>query len=964
MLRRSLDEPIPGGARFSYIFGSALLFIFLSQIVTGTCLALYYVPSPFAAHASVAYIVKDVAAGSFLRSLHSYGSAAMLVVLFLHFLQTVLYGSYKGKRELLWIAGCTLALLVMGMAFTGYLLSWDQSAYSAGSVGTNILGEVPFIGNRLRMLMRGGAMMGALTISRFYLLHVLIIPALIFLFVAIHIFLFRKAGAAGPPTEDPVKPKLPTESFYPKQVLIDMTFVLIVMGVLGMLAHFVPVMLGPEADPANTRYIPRPEWYFLPMFQWLKYWQGWSTVIGAFLIPAILIGLLFLLPFMDRGLERRPWRRPIPVGGVLIVLMGLVWLGMTSRLQDSRDPVVAAQLAEQNQQEHAYFYSAFHPYSVPPPSGAVASTLLDASATEGKGIFDSHGCNGCHGEIGGGAIGPALTHISSQYPPAQLTALLKAPRANMRAAGMVPLTLDDAEMKALVSYLASLGGTSANSSATPLASGAASPAPPNGEPAATAGASSAKAGSSAGGAKVAGGKAIFDSHGCSGCHGASGGGGVGPALTHISSKYPPAKLTALLKAPRANMKAAGMVPLTLNPADMKALVSYVTTLGGTSAASAATSPASGASSSAPAAPSKAPAGSSAGAATVTRGKGIFDSQRCSGCHGASGGGGVGPALTHISSKYPPAKLTALLKAPRANMKAAGMVSLTLNAADMKALVSYVTSLGGTSTASVATPSVSGAASRAPAQAEAATTTAPPKAALAATLPASGSAPTPQAKAEPVAAAGPSKAPTGSSAGDATSSRGKGIFDSHGCSGCHGAIGGGGVGPALTNISTKYPPAELTALLKAPRANMKAAGMVPLTLDAADMKALVTYVTSLGGSSAGSAAAPPGSGSSSSSTAEPAATVPMSKEESQGQAIFKAHGCADCHGNGGVGGTAAAPALAGTGRNFTPALLTTMLKHPTARMQKGGMPPISLDGNELKALVAYVSFISASKASPP
>jgi quinol-cytochrome oxidoreductase complex cytochrome b subunit len=151
-----------------------------------------------------------------------------------------------------------------------------------------------------------------------------------------------------------------------------MAFVLVVMGVLGMLSHFVPVLLGPEADPANTRFIPRPEWYFLPMFQWLKYWKGWSTVIGAFIIPAILIGLVFLLPFMDRGLERRPWRRPIPVGGVLIVLVGLLWLGMTSRLEDSRDATVAAQLAEQNQQEHAYFYSAFKPYSAPSPSGGVA----------------------------------------------------------------------------------------------------------------------------------------------------------------------------------------------------------------------------------------------------------------------------------------------------------------------------------------------------------------------------------------------------------------------------------------------------------------------------------------------------------------------------------------------------------------------------------------------------------------
>ena len=673
VLRNSLDEPVPGGARFAYVFGSGLLFIFLSQIITGLCLALYYVPSPLNAHSSVAYIVKEVAAGSFLRSLHSYGSTAMLVVLLLHFLQTLLYGSYKGKRELLWIAGCALALLVLGMAFTGYFLSWDQSAYAAGGVGTDIVGEVPFIGSRLRLLLQGGAMLGALTLSRFYVLHVLIIPGLIFSGIAIHIFLFRKAGAAGPVTEDPVKPKLPTEAFYPKQVLIDMTFVLVVMGVLGMLAHFVPVMLGSEADPANTRFIPRPEWYFLPMFQWLKYWKGWSTVIGAFIIPAILIGLVFLLPFMDRGLERRPWRRPIPVGGVLIILVGLLWLGMTSRLDDSRDATVAAQLAEQDQQEHAYFYSAFRPYSAPSPSGGVASTSEDPTVAQGKGIFDSHGCSGCHGESGGGAIGPSLKHITAQYPPAQLTALLKAPRANMTAAGMVPLTLDSGQMTALVSYLSSLGGTSAASAAAPPTSRSSSPVPAKAEPDATAEPAKAKAGSSSGEVTVAAGKAVFDSNRCSGCHGQSGGGGVGPSLTHITTQYPAAQLTALLKAPRANMKAAGMVPLTLNAADMTALVSYLASLGGTSTASTSVPP--GSSSPAPpkaepdatVAPSKvsAAAAPSASGSTLAgpaehdatagssklKGEAIFKAHGCANCHGTNGVGGTAPHLGGQNSTY-------------------------------------------------------------------------------------------------------------------------------------------------------------------------------------------------------------------------------------------------------------------------------------------------------------------------
>ena len=304
----------------------------------------------------------------------------------------------------------------------------------------------------------------------------------------------------------------------------------------------------------------------------------------------------------------------------------------------------------------------------------------DATAARGKSVFESQHCAACHGDAGVGGSGPALTHTSSRYPPAKLTAVLKAPTAQMKAAGMTPLSVNAADMKALVSYVDGLGGKSAAPAATTPAAASTSPAPATAGTAATASTSKAPAGNSTSDATAAHGKSIFESQHCAACHGEAGAGGSGPALTHTSAQYPPAKLTAVLKAPTGPMKAAGMVPVTVNAADMEALVSYVDGLGKTSAASAAT-----------AAPSKAPTGNSASDAT-TQGKSVFKSQGCAGCHGEAGGGGSGPSLTH--TQYSSTQLTAILKTPTAEMKAAGMAPVSANAVDMEALVSYVSSLGG------------------------------------------------------------------------------------------------------------------------------------------------------------------------------------------------------------------------------------------------------------------------------
>jgi ubiquinol-cytochrome c reductase cytochrome b subunit len=457
LLRAALYEPIPGGARLAYVFGSGLLFIFISQVITGVFLALYYVPSADHAHTTVAYITKAVTAGSFLRSLHAYGASAMVIVLLLHLSQTYIYGAYKGRRELLWLSGCVLFGLVLAMAFTGYLLPWDQKAYFATAVGTNAASEIPWIGESLKRMMRGGTEMGTLTISRFFVAHVFLIPACIFALVASHIFLFRKAGAAGPVTENPYKPEQKSELFYPRQVLMDLSLTALLIIGLGLLCVFAPTQLGPPANPADAQYIPRPEWYYLPIFQWLKYWHGAASVIGILIIPTVLAVAVIALPFLDRSIERRPWKRPAAMGSYAFVLFALLGLGLRSQYLDAHDPGLAQQLAKQNNEEEDFMRKPFEPELSSASLAAANVTLADPLAAKGKTVFESQSCNACHGDAGvGTAAGPALAGIAVKFTPEQLTELFKHPTAKMTAGGMPPIDLPPDDLRALISYLESL----------------------------------------------------------------------------------------------------------------------------------------------------------------------------------------------------------------------------------------------------------------------------------------------------------------------------------------------------------------------------------------------------------------------------------------------------------------------------------------------------------------------------
>ena len=458
LMHEALDEPIPGGARWAYVFGSVLLFLFISQTVTGIFLSLYYAPTADHAHTTVAYIVKEVTGGSFLRSLHAYGSSAVVIVMLLHLTQTFLYGAYKGRREVLWISGCALFGLMLAMAFTGYLLPWDQKAFFATTVGTNMASEVPLIGSMLKRFMRGGNEMGTLTLSRFFVAHVFLLPAAILGLIAAHVYLFRKAGAAGPPSEDPVKPRLPTERFYPRQVLMDTAVALIMILILGLLSHFWPTELGPKANPADTQYVPRPEWYYLPIFQWLKYFKGSLAIVGIVIVPALTAILIIALPFIDRRLERRPWKRPIAVGIYLAIMATLITFGWLSKHEDRLDPAIAKQVTKQNEETEKFMREPFEPEAAASSLSAPAiAPVLDPIAAAGKKIYDGESCDACHGENGvGTAVGPKLAGATAQKPPGELTNLLRHPTAKMIEGEMKPVQVSDEDLNALVAYIKSL----------------------------------------------------------------------------------------------------------------------------------------------------------------------------------------------------------------------------------------------------------------------------------------------------------------------------------------------------------------------------------------------------------------------------------------------------------------------------------------------------------------------------
>src|SRR5689334_21552420 len=331
-VRNFLYEQIPASSGWHQIFGSVALFLFLVQAFTGALLAFNYAPTPGDAYNSLRYILAEVTGGRLMRGLHHWGASMMIVVVVLHMIQVFLYGAYKKPREATWMVGVVLLLLTLAYGLTGYLLPWDNRAYWGTVVATQIAGQAPVVGPYLTRLLGGGGAVGVVTFARFYGLHVLLLPPATLLLIAVHVYLVRKHGVAPAPGDD----VLPKKKFYPEQVFKDTVAIFAAFAVLFIMAVVAHVPLEQLADPTDTTYIPRPEWYFLFLFQTLKLFTGPLEVIGSVVLPGLAVLALILVPFIDRTRMQQVTRRTTAIAFVL--LGALTWTGLTVAAVRSTPP--------------------------------------------------------------------------------------------------------------------------------------------------------------------------------------------------------------------------------------------------------------------------------------------------------------------------------------------------------------------------------------------------------------------------------------------------------------------------------------------------------------------------------------------------------------------------------------------------------------------------------------------------
>ena len=432
------EHPVPRGSGWSYVFGSAALFAFILQVVTGIALATAYVTSTGQAYDSLQFITHEAPFGYLLRGMHFYGASAMMLMVGLHMIQVFLIGAYKFPREMNWLTGVLLLGVTTALAFTGQLLRWDDNAIWSIFVAASQASRVPVVGGDIARFIIAGNTIGGATLSRFFAFHVFFIPAIIFLAVGIHLTLVLYHGVSEPP-EPGRRVEPPTYRawyhrylerngvpFWPDSAWRDVVFGIGMIIVITLLAWFWgPPELGRPPDPSVIDTYPRPDWYFLWVFAALALLPAGIEDYVIVIAPLLIGAMLILLPLIFNRGERSPRRRPWSVAVVIMVVLmiGTLWL--------------AGERA---------------PWSPDFAAQTLSADVVGGGSQQvrqGALLFNRRGCQYCH-------AGPDLTSVGNRLTQIQLVTTILNGRRNMPAYAN---TLTPEEVNALVAFLQSRKGS-------------------------------------------------------------------------------------------------------------------------------------------------------------------------------------------------------------------------------------------------------------------------------------------------------------------------------------------------------------------------------------------------------------------------------------------------------------------------------------------------------------------------
>lgn len=437
-----IKHPVPPGSKWSYVFGSATLFCFILQVITGVALALLYQPSSSGAYESLKFITDKAAFGNVLRGMHYFGASGMIIMVGIHMIRVYITAAYKYPREMSWISGVLLLFLTIAMGFTGQLLRWDSNGVWSSVVAAEQLGRFPVIGKWLARLMLGGDTIGGHSLSRFFAYHVFIIPAVIFLFIGYHLMLVIRNGISEPPKAGRfVDPKTYRQwykemlqksgvPFWPYAAWRDVIFgAATIITIISLAVAFGPPQLTQQPNPAMVYAEPKPDWYMLSIFSLFALMppriESYMIVIG----PVLTIIILLALPFVSNKGERHPIRRPWAVFGSVCVVVFVLSLFLLGERSD------------------------WSPKFKAKPLTSIEVHSDDTVVMHGAVLFYKKACLYCH-QIGGngGQTGPDLSRVALRLSGDEMKTRIVNGGDKMPAYGG---TLSQDELQKLLTFLKS-----------------------------------------------------------------------------------------------------------------------------------------------------------------------------------------------------------------------------------------------------------------------------------------------------------------------------------------------------------------------------------------------------------------------------------------------------------------------------------------------------------------------------